>query len=76
MKALEQITKDAMDLPQKQRIALAGLLLETADEAMDSEAEAAWESELGDRIRAIDEGRVTGVAYQDVMKEATRRLTP
>jgi len=74
MKALEEITKDAMDLPQNQRIALAGLLLETVDGAVDSEAEAAWESELSDRIRAIDEGRVTGVAYEDVMKEATRRL--
>lgn len=76
MKALEEITKDAMDLLPRQRIALAGILLETADEAMNSDAEAAWESELGDRIRAIDEGRATGVTYEDVMIEATRLLTP
>ena len=74
MKAFEEITKDAMDLLPRERIALAELLLETADEPMDSGAAAKWESELEDRIRAVDEGRVTGVAYDDVMKEATRRL--
>ena len=29
-----------------------------------------------DRIRAIDEGRVTGVAYEDVMRAAESRLVP
>ena len=63
-----------MDFLPRERIALAGLLLETAGEPMDSGADAKWESELEDSIRAIDEGRVTGVAYDNVMKEATRRL--
>src|SRR5213593_3302984 len=67
-KALEEITKEAMDLRPRQRLALAELLLESADGAADPEAEAAWDSEIRDRIRAIDEGRVTGVAYEDVMR--------
>ena len=75
-KALEQITKEAMDLPPRQRLALAECLLESADAAADPEAEAAWDSEIRDRLRAIDEGRVTGVAYEDVMREAERRLSP
>lgn len=75
-KALEEITKDAMDLPPRQRLALAEFLLESADAAADSEAEAAWDSEIRDRIRAIDEGRVAGIAYEDVMREAERRLSP
>ena len=74
MKAFEEITKDAMDLLPRDRIALAGLLLETASEPMDLGADAAWESELDDRIHAIDEGRVTGVAYEEVMKEASSLL--
>ena len=75
-KALEEVTKEAMDLPPRQRLALAGFLLESADAAADPEAEAAWDSEIRDRIRAIDEGRVTGVAYEDVMRAAERRLAP
>lgn len=75
-KALEEVTKEAMDLPPRQRLALASFLLESADAASDPDAEAAWDSEIRDRIREIDEGRVTGIAYVDVMREAERRLAP
>ncbi|HEY4270827.1 MAG TPA: addiction module protein [Candidatus Udaeobacter sp.] len=75
-KALDEIAKEAMDLPPRQRLALAEFLLESADAAADPEAEAAWESEIRDRIRTIDEGRVAGVAYEEVMREAEKRLSP
>ena len=75
-KGLEEVTKEAMDLPLRQRLALAEFLLESADAAADPEAEAAWDSEIRDRIRAIDEGRVTDIAYEDVMRVAERRLAP
>ena len=74
--ALEQVTKEAMDLPPRQKLALAEFLLESADAAADPEAEAAWDSEIRDRIRAIDEGCITGVAYEDVMRAAEGRLVP
>lgn len=73
-KALDEITKDAMDLPPRQRLALAEFLLESADDATDSDAESAWESEIGDRVRAIDDDRETGVAYADVMRDAEKQL--
>jgi putative addiction module component (TIGR02574 family) len=73
-KALEEVTKDAMDLPPRQRLALAGVLLESTDAAADAEIAAAWDSEIRDRIQAIDEGRVVGIAYEDVMREAETRL--
>jgi hypothetical protein len=73
---LEQVAKEAMDLPPRQKLALAGFLLESAEAAADPDAEAAWDSEIRDRIRAIDEGRVAGVAYEDVMRAAESRLMP
>ena len=73
---LEQITKDAMDLAPRQKLALAEFLLESTDTATDPEAEAAWDSEIRDRICAIDEGRITGIAYEDVMRAAEQRLLP
>jgi len=75
-KALEEVTKDALELAPRQRLALAEFLLESADTAADPEAEAAWDAEIRDRIRGIDEGRVIGVAYEDVMRAAERRLAP
>jgi len=74
--ALEQVTKEAMDLPPRQKLALAEFLLESADAAADPEAGAAWDSEIHDRIRAIDEGRAIGVSYEDVMRAAEGRLVP
>jgi putative addiction module component (TIGR02574 family) len=75
-KALEEVTKEAMELPPRERLALASFLLESADAASDPETETAWESEIRDRIRAIDDGGATGIAYADVMQEAERRLAP
>jgi len=73
---LEQVIKEAMDLPPRQRLALAEFLLESAEAASDPEAETAWDTEIRDRIQAIDDGRVTGVSYEDVMRAAEDRLTP
>jgi len=73
---LEQVTKEAMDLPRHQQLALAEFLIESADSAMDLEAESAWDSEIRDRITAIDEGKVVGISYADVMRGADRLLLP
>lgn len=75
-KALEEVTKAAMDLPVHHRRALAALLLESADAANHLDAGPAWEAEIGDRIQAVDEGTVIGVAYEDVLRDAERRLSP
>jgi len=75
-KPLEEVTKDAMGLPPRQRLALAELLLGSADTAADPDAEAAWDSEIRDRIRAIDEGHIAGVPYDEVMRAAQTRLAP
>ena len=40
---LEQVTKEAMDLSPRQKLALAEFLLESADATTDREAEAARE---------------------------------
>ena len=72
----EQVAIDAMGLSSRQKVALAGFLLENADAAPDPEAEAAWESEILDRVRSIDEGRAPGIAYEDVIRAAESRLVP
>jgi putative addiction module component (TIGR02574 family) len=72
-KVLDEVTKDALDLPLDQRLTLAGLLLESTDTG-EGETDSAWESEIGDRLQAVQEGRVVGLAYEDVMQEAKRRL--
>jgi len=47
--------------------------MDTADDVEDSDAEAAWDVEIRERIRAIDEGREIGIPWEDVMREAKER---
>jgi len=75
-KALEEVTRDALELAPRQRLALAEFLIESADAGADPEAEAEWDAEIRERIRFVDEGRTAGVAYQDVMRAAERRVAP
>jgi len=73
-KALEEITKDAIQLPRPQRLALASLLLELDNSSDDPEIALAWEQEIRARIAAIEDGTALGTAYEDVNSEAENRL--
>ena len=75
-KGLAEVAKDALELAPRQRLALAEFLLESADSAVEPEADSLWEAEIQERIRAIEEGRVVGVAYEEVMQAAQKRLAP
>jgi Putative addiction module component len=75
-KPFEEVTRDAIQLPRQQRLALAGVLLELEDASGDSDADAAWEEEILARIHAIDNGMAVGISYEEVMREAQKRLAP
>jgi hypothetical protein len=75
-KTPEEVTKDAMTLPPRQRLVLAELLLESANIATNPLAQNAWDEEIRHRIKGIEEGHVTGIAYSDVMRAAEKRLAP
>ena len=72
----EEITRHALQLPLRQRLALAGVLLETDQMTLDPEVDTAWELEIQDRIKAVDAGEVAGISYHDVMREAEKRMAP
>ena len=75
-KPLEEITREAIQLPRQQRLALASFLLELDDFGGDSEVESAWEQEILARIQAVDDGTASSIAFDDVMREAQKRLAP
>ncbi len=74
--ALKEITREALKLSRRQRLALAGFLLEIDEPGSDPEVEAAWEQEILERIKAVDEGAVSGVPYEEVMTAAQDQLAP
>ena len=71
--SIEDLTREALQLSPRQRVALAGFLLEIDDSSSDPEIDSAWEHEIQDRITAIDSGSVIGIPYNDVMRAADKR---
>ena len=59
--SIEEITKEVVGLPRRQRLALIRLLLDLDRPGSEEEIDATWEAEIRARVKAVDGGRVTGV---------------
>jgi putative addiction module component (TIGR02574 family) len=66
----KRLLRDAMKLPPEARAALAGSLLESLDESIDENAEAAWAAEIAKRAAEIDQRSVVMIPWA----EARRRI--
>ncbi len=64
--ALEEVTREAIQLPRPQSLALVCLLIELDEPGTDAEVEGAWDAEIKARVRAVQEGRVVGIPYEQV----------
>lgn len=73
--SIEEITKEVVDLPRHQRLALVRLLLDLDRPGCGLEIDAAWDEEIRARVKAVDEGRVTGVPYEQIKKEMAERFS-
>jgi len=73
---LEAITKQVIDLPRHQRLALARFLIEMDDPASDEDVQQAWDAEITERVRALQEGGTNGIPYEQVLARVNRRLGP
>ena len=73
-KTLETITHDVLELPHSQRLALARIILDLDGGPADAGAEAAWEEEIGARIKAYDEGRLETIDYETFRQEMEQRF--
>ncbi len=49
----DDLLNDAMRLPHEQRAALDAVLIESLDEGVDEDAEAAWSVEIARRLQQI-----------------------
>lgn len=58
--------KKASNLGEGDRATLAGLLLESLDQAPESGVEAAWAEEIERRVKQLDSGEVKTVPWKDL----------
>lgn len=73
---IEDLVRRIVDLPRHQRLMLMRLLVDLDQSASDREIDKAWDEEIRARVRAVDEGRVTGISYEDIKREMSARTPP
>lgn len=72
--SIEEITKEVVELPRHQRLALVRLLLDLDQPGTSDDVEQAWDEETRARVKAIDEGRATGIPYEHIKREMAERF--
>ena len=72
-RAVEEVLKDALELPVEARAALVDSLLDSLDTAVDPDAEQLWQTEILRREREIDEGSVQLVPWSELRSRLIRR---
>ena len=65
-----KLLEESLKLPPEARAALAGSLLESLDEGIDEDAEAAWEAEIGRRVKELESAGKRPIPWS----EARRRI--
>lgn len=73
---IEEITKEVVELPRHQRLALIRLLLDLDQPSSSTDVDNAWDEEIRARVKAVDEGRAVGIPYEQIKKEMADRFPP
>lgn len=72
--SLDEIERQVLALPVKDRAALAERLLASLDEGEDEGVEEAWADEAERRDRELQEGKVKGIPASQVFARVRRAL--
>lgn len=69
-----QLTEEALHLPEDQRITLAHKLLSSVEPPETSYVEAAWNSEIQQRLSGFQQGMIKTVPAHEVFAELDARF--
>jgi putative addiction module component (TIGR02574 family) len=73
-KTLNQIFREAADLPENERATLAGLLIDSLEGPPDPDIEAAWAAEIERRVAEVEAGTVDAIPWEDVRRRLLDHL--
>ncbi len=69
-----ELLQQALALPEADRAALAGSLLESLDQVVDADAELAWKNEIARRISDLDSGKAKTIPWEELRSRLAARL--
>ena len=67
------LLKEVLKLPPEARAALADSLLDSLDQEVDDNAEAAWPAEIDRRVRELDSGTVRSIPWSEARRKISGR---
>ncbi len=70
----EQLLREALELPERDRAEVAARLLESLDHEKDDEVDAAWAAEIERRCADLDAGRTTTSDWEDVRRRIEQEI--
>ena len=69
----EEVLEAALALPEAERAEVVARLQESIGGFADAEIAAAWEAEIADRLKAIDDGSVELIPAEEVHRELRQK---
>jgi putative addiction module component (TIGR02574 family) len=69
-----ELFKQALDLEEKDRAALAGLLLSSLEAEPDEGVEEAWRAEIARRVEELEAGTAETVTWDEVKAKLQKRI--
>lgn len=69
----EKLRTELKNLSDAERAELAHFLISSLHKGSDADADAAWDSELAQRLQEIESGKETGVATEKVFSELRKK---
>jgi putative addiction module component (TIGR02574 family) len=72
--SVTKLFKEAAELTEADRAALAGLLIESLESAPEAGIDAAWAAEIERRIKQLDSGEVKAIPWEEVRAKLWARF--
>ena len=71
---MQELAEGLLSLPAPSRAFLVDKLVESIDDYVDPEVEAAWREEVERRLAEYEDGKVEGIPSEEVFRVARERL--
>ncbi len=72
---IENLTTELIRLPKRERLEIVRFLLFLDNRTTDSnEVDSAWEKEITERVRAVDDRTAVGIDYDEAMQRIAQRF--
>ena len=70
---IEQLTQDALTLPENERAQLVQTLLQSLEPPIEEGVDAAWDAEVSRRVESVHQGTAHGRPAEDVFRDIRAR---